>query len=43
LLSPESGWDRWSGQAPPPLPDAVVERTRSRYIEAFERLTGQSF
>ncbi len=43
LLSPESGWDRSSGDPPPPLPEAVVERTRSRYIEAFERLTGQSF
>ena len=43
LLSPESGWDRSSGAKPPPLPDAVVERTRSRYVEAFERLTGQTF
>jgi phosphoribosylaminoimidazole-succinocarboxamide synthase len=43
LLSPESGWDRASGEAPPPLPDAVVERTRSRYVEAYERLTGQTF
>ena len=41
LLSPESGWDRASGAAPPPLTDAVVERTRSRYIEAYELLTGQ--
>ena len=29
LLSPESGWDRSSGEAPPPLPDEVVDRTRS--------------
>jgi phosphoribosylaminoimidazole-succinocarboxamide synthase len=43
LLSSESGWDRYSGEPPPPLPAAVVERTRSRYVEAFERLTGQSF
>jgi phosphoribosylaminoimidazole-succinocarboxamide synthase len=43
LLSPESGWDRSSGEAPPPLPQEVIDRTRSRYIEAFERLTGQSF
>ena len=42
-LSPESGWDRASGEAPPPLPPEVVERTRARYIEAFERLTGQSW
>jgi phosphoribosylaminoimidazole-succinocarboxamide synthase len=43
LLSPESGWDRASGAAPPPLPDAVVERTRSRYVEAYELLTGERF
>jgi phosphoribosylaminoimidazole-succinocarboxamide synthase len=39
LLSPESGWNRASGAAPPPLTEAVIERTRSRYIEAYERLT----
>ncbi|GAA2377010.1 phosphoribosylaminoimidazolesuccinocarboxamide synthase [Nonomuraea africana] len=43
LNSPESGWDKSSGEAPPPLPDEVVERTRQRYIEAYERLTGHSF
>ena len=42
-LSPESGWDRASGAAPPPLPDEVVARTRSRYVEAYELLTGESF
>ena len=43
LLSPESGWDRTSGEPPPPLPAEVVERTRSRYIEAYELLTGEAF
>ncbi len=43
LLSPESGWDRSSGQTPPPLPDAVAEQVRGRYLEAFELLTGQSW
>ncbi|GIN03486.1 phosphoribosylaminoimidazolesuccinocarboxamide synthase [Planomonospora venezuelensis] len=43
LTSPASGWDRASGEAPPPLPDDVVERTRDRYVEAYEKLTGQSF
>jgi phosphoribosylaminoimidazole-succinocarboxamide synthase len=42
-LSPESGWDRSSGAAPPPLPSAVVERTRARYVEAYELLTGERF
>jgi phosphoribosylaminoimidazole-succinocarboxamide synthase len=41
LLSPASGWDRASGEPPPPLPEDVVEHTRARYIEAFETLTGQ--
>lgn len=43
LMSPESGWDRHSGEAPPPLPDEVVEKTRQKYIEAYERLTGKRF
>jgi phosphoribosylaminoimidazole-succinocarboxamide synthase len=43
LTSAESGWDRSSGEAPPPLPPEVVERTRSRYVEAYELLTGESF
>ena len=43
LTGPDSGWDRASGEAPPPLPDKVVELTRSRYVEAFERLTGQTW
>ncbi|RYB94517.1 phosphoribosylaminoimidazolesuccinocarboxamide synthase [Nocardioides oleivorans] len=42
-LTGESGWDRHSGEAPPPLPEAVVERTRARYVEAFELLTGERF
>jgi phosphoribosylaminoimidazole-succinocarboxamide synthase len=40
LTSPESGWDRHSAEIPPPLPDDVVEATRARYVEAYERLTG---
>ena len=43
LLSPARGWDRASGEAPPPLPAAVVERTRARYVEAYELLTGERF
>ena len=35
------GWDK---TAPGPnLPDKVVEGTRARYVEAFERLTGIAF
>ncbi|HEX4471475.1 MAG TPA: phosphoribosylaminoimidazolesuccinocarboxamide synthase [Nocardioides sp.] len=41
LLSPASGWDRASGDAPPALPQEVVEHTRARYLEAYETLTGE--
>ncbi|MFD3453795.1 phosphoribosylaminoimidazolesuccinocarboxamide synthase [Streptomyces sp. NPDC058691] len=43
LTSAESGWDRRGEQPPPALPPHVVERTRTRYIEAYERLTGLSW
>jgi len=43
LTGPESGWDRHGDAAPPPLPDAIVEATRSRYIEAYERISGLKF
>ncbi len=34
----------WDKRPPaPPLPEDIVADTRSRYIEAFERLTGRSF
>jgi phosphoribosylaminoimidazole-succinocarboxamide synthase len=42
LTSRASGWDRTGDVPPPPLPDDVVARTRSRYLEAFERLTGRA-
>jgi phosphoribosylaminoimidazole-succinocarboxamide synthase len=41
LTSPESGWDPAGPQAPPPLPEPVVERTRDRYIRAYEAITGR--
>jgi phosphoribosylaminoimidazole-succinocarboxamide synthase len=34
-------WDRQG--APPPLPAEIVEQTRARYVEAYERITGLSF
>lgn len=43
LTSPASGWDRSSDAPPPALPDDVVERTRAKYVEAYEALTGQRF
>jgi phosphoribosylaminoimidazole-succinocarboxamide synthase len=36
-----SGWDR---EPPAPeLPDEIVYKTRTRYIEAYERITGQAW
>ncbi|GAB7032545.1 phosphoribosylaminoimidazolesuccinocarboxamide synthase [Streptomyces platensis subsp. malvinus] len=43
LTSPASGWDRTGEQPPPALPQEVIERTRAKYIEAYERLTGLSW
>jgi len=43
LTSPESGWDRGSGQPPPPLPDDIIDATRGRYINAYERISGLRF
>lgn len=34
----------WNKQAPPPsLPASVIDGTRAKYIEAFERITGKLF
>lgn len=38
-----SGTD-WDKNSPPPaLPDHIVAKTRQKYIDAYERLTGQAF
>ena len=43
LLSAESGWDKAADGEPPALPAEVVDRTRQRYVEAYELLTGLTF
>ena len=43
LTSPDSGWDRYGTQPPPPLPDDIVEATRDRYVKAYERISGLTF
>lgn len=43
LSSPESGWDRHGNQPPPALPQGIIEATRERYIDAYERISGLSF
>jgi phosphoribosylaminoimidazole-succinocarboxamide synthase len=40
LKSPQSGWDPRSETPPPALPAEIVEQSRARYVEAYERLTG---
>jgi phosphoribosylaminoimidazole-succinocarboxamide synthase len=35
------GWDKTPPA--PPMPDEVIAATRTRYIEAYERITGRSF
>jgi len=42
-LTGPSGWDRHGDTPPPPLPQDVVQATRERYVEAYERISGLSF
>lgn len=42
-LTKESGWDRESGDLPPVLPSEIVEKTRAKYVDAYERLSGVRF
>ena len=42
-LTTKSGWNKASDTPPPPLPDNVVAATRTKYVEAYEKLTGRSF
>lgn len=43
LTGSESGWDRGSDRPPPPLPEHIVEATRARYINAYERISELKF
>jgi phosphoribosylaminoimidazole-succinocarboxamide synthase len=36
-----SGWDK--SPPAPPIPDDVIAGTRARYVEAYERITGEPF
>ncbi len=36
-----TGWDR--NPPAPPIPDDIVARTRAKYVEAYERVTGEPF
>ena len=37
----QSGWDKTPPA--PAIPDDVVAGTRERYVEAYERISGESF
>ena len=37
----DTSWDKNS--TPPPLPEDIVTKTREKYVEAFERITQQTF
>ena len=43
LTSGASGWDAKSENPPPALPQEIVDASRAKYIEAYERLTGQTW
>ncbi len=43
LTSPASGWDKHANVPPPELPEEIVEKTRAKYVEAYERITGERF
>ncbi len=36
-----TGWDKTPPA--PELPDDIVAKTREKYVEAYERITGESF
>ena len=42
-LTHDSGWDRASDTPPPQLPGEIVDKTRARYVQAYELLTGERF
>jgi phosphoribosylaminoimidazole-succinocarboxamide synthase len=43
LRGPESGWDPSGEEPPPALPEDIVDASRAKYIEAYERLTGNAW
>ncbi len=39
----ENGFQGLAGQQMPPMPDAFIEKVSQRYIELFEKITGEAF
>ncbi len=43
LTSKESGWDRNSNTPPPALPEEIIHKTREKYLEVYQLLTGEQY
>lgn len=43
LTGAKSGWNSSDGTPPPALPGSVVEATRARYVDAYEKISGLRF
>jgi phosphoribosylaminoimidazole-succinocarboxamide synthase len=43
LTSKESGWDRNSNTPPPALPEEIIHKTREKYLEVYQLLTGEKY
>ncbi|MCD4557576.1 phosphoribosylaminoimidazolesuccinocarboxamide synthase [Schaalia sp. lx-100] len=41
LTSPQSHWDKNTGEKPPHLPEHIITATQERYCEAFRKITGK--
>ncbi len=33
----------WNAENPTPIPQSVIDTTRNKYIEAYEKITGNKF
>jgi phosphoribosylaminoimidazole-succinocarboxamide synthase len=43
LTSPESGWNKSSNTQPPALPVEIIEKTRQKYLDVYQLLTGEKY
>jgi phosphoribosylaminoimidazole-succinocarboxamide synthase len=43
LTSSASGWDRNSNTPPPALPSEIIEKTRQKYLDVYQLLTGEKY
>jgi phosphoribosylaminoimidazole-succinocarboxamide synthase len=43
LTSPASGWSKNSNTQPPALPLEIIEKTRQKYLDVYQILTGEKY